>query len=243
MHSRVSSTSFARPATMRWRARANSAARVTGTSAWVLVDSRRSRASIVSSTRSWFTARAVRSIRCHCSGSTQMCLLMDCSVESAIAFCRPEGSSLLLLLHGFRELGSSWRKVMPALADASYYLDAPDLRGYGPHRRLGSLVRRRLGAVPHRQTGARRAGHRRRGLIRPGTRGDRPRHRRRGGRLVLPAATRHLSSVVLMSALFGGPPSRRPVPDGHWSRRAITTVELLVTPRQRRHDGLSARTT
>ncbi|WP_419829814.1 alpha/beta fold hydrolase [Methylobacterium sp.] len=37
----------------------------------------------------------------------------------------------LLLLHGFPELAYSWRKVMPALADAGYHVVAPDLRGYG----------------------------------------------------------------------------------------------------------------
>lgn len=37
----------------------------------------------------------------------------------------------MLLLHGFPELAYSWRKVMPALADAGYYVIAPDQRGYG----------------------------------------------------------------------------------------------------------------
>jgi pimeloyl-ACP methyl ester carboxylesterase len=36
-----------------------------------------------------------------------------------------------LLLHGFPELAFSWRKVMPALAEAGYHVVAPDLRGYG----------------------------------------------------------------------------------------------------------------
>jgi pimeloyl-ACP methyl ester carboxylesterase len=38
---------------------------------------------------------------------------------------------VLLLLHGFPELAYSWRKVMPALADAGYRVIAPDQRGYG----------------------------------------------------------------------------------------------------------------
>ena len=38
---------------------------------------------------------------------------------------------LLLLLHGFPELAYSWRKLMPALADAGFHAVAPDLRGYG----------------------------------------------------------------------------------------------------------------
>ncbi len=37
----------------------------------------------------------------------------------------------LLLLHGFPELAFSWRKVMPALAQAGYHVIAPDQRGYG----------------------------------------------------------------------------------------------------------------
>ncbi len=37
----------------------------------------------------------------------------------------------VLLLHGFPELGYSWRHQMPALADAGHHAIAPDLRGYG----------------------------------------------------------------------------------------------------------------
>ena len=42
-----------------------------------------------------------------------------------------QGRPLLLLLHGFPEIGYSWRKVMPSLADAGYHVVAPDQRGYG----------------------------------------------------------------------------------------------------------------
>src|SRR6187551_3925180 len=42
-----------------------------------------------------------------------------------------QGRPLILLLHGFPNLGYSWRKVMPAIADAGYYVIAPDCRGYG----------------------------------------------------------------------------------------------------------------
>jgi len=38
---------------------------------------------------------------------------------------------VLLLLHGFPELAYSWRRVMPALADAGFHVIAPDQRGYG----------------------------------------------------------------------------------------------------------------
>src|SRR5256714_12746211 len=43
----------------------------------------------------------------------------------------PGGRKLILLLHGFPELAYSWRKVMPALAEAGYHVIAPDQRGYG----------------------------------------------------------------------------------------------------------------
>jgi pimeloyl-ACP methyl ester carboxylesterase len=35
------------------------------------------------------------------------------------------------MLHGFPNLAYSWRKVMPALAAAGYYVVAPDCRGFG----------------------------------------------------------------------------------------------------------------
>ncbi len=42
-----------------------------------------------------------------------------------------EGRPMVLLLHGFPELAYSWRKVMPALAEAGFHVVAPDQRGYG----------------------------------------------------------------------------------------------------------------
>src|SRR5271170_5336910 len=38
---------------------------------------------------------------------------------------------LVLLLHGFPELGFSWRHQFAALAGAGYRVVAPDQRGYG----------------------------------------------------------------------------------------------------------------
>ena len=38
---------------------------------------------------------------------------------------------LILMLHGFPELAYSWRKVMLPIAEAGYYVVAPDQRGYG----------------------------------------------------------------------------------------------------------------
>lgn len=70
------------------------------------------------------------------------------------------GRPCLLLLHGFPELAFSWRKVMPALAEAGYHVIAPDQRGYGRTTgwdadydgdlasfRLPNLVRDALGLV------------------------------------------------------------------------------------------------
>lgn len=37
----------------------------------------------------------------------------------------------VLLLHGFPELAYSWRRIMPPLADAGFYVVAPEQRGYG----------------------------------------------------------------------------------------------------------------
>ena len=41
------------------------------------------------------------------------------------------GRPCVLLLHGFPELAYSWRKIMPALAEAGFHVIAPDQRGYG----------------------------------------------------------------------------------------------------------------
>lgn len=38
---------------------------------------------------------------------------------------------LVVLAHGFPELGFSWRHQLPALAEAGYHVLAPDQRGYG----------------------------------------------------------------------------------------------------------------
>jgi len=42
-----------------------------------------------------------------------------------------DGDPLVVLLHGFPELAYSWRRIMPALADAGFHVIAPDQRGYG----------------------------------------------------------------------------------------------------------------
>jgi pimeloyl-ACP methyl ester carboxylesterase len=70
------------------------------------------------------------------------------------------GCPLILLLHGFPELGYSWRKIMGPLAATGYHVVAPDQRGYGRTTgwddaydgdldsfRLPNLVRDALGLV------------------------------------------------------------------------------------------------
>lgn len=41
------------------------------------------------------------------------------------------GAPAVLLSHGFPSLGYSWRRILPALADAGYHVLARDQRGYG----------------------------------------------------------------------------------------------------------------
>ena len=42
-----------------------------------------------------------------------------------------EGDRVLVLLHGFPELGFSWRHQVPALVEAGYRVLVPDMRGFG----------------------------------------------------------------------------------------------------------------
>ena len=43
----------------------------------------------------------------------------------------PDDGPLVLLIHGFPELGISWRAQLQALGEAGYRAVAPDMRGYG----------------------------------------------------------------------------------------------------------------
>jgi pimeloyl-ACP methyl ester carboxylesterase len=52
-------------------------------------------------------------------------------VRLRVAEAGDHGAPVVLLAHGFPSLGYSWRRVMPALADAGYHVLAPDQRGYG----------------------------------------------------------------------------------------------------------------
>lgn len=52
-------------------------------------------------------------------------------IDMHIAECGPEGAKPVVFVHGFPELWRSWRKQMPAVAEAGYRTVAPDMRGYG----------------------------------------------------------------------------------------------------------------
>jgi pimeloyl-ACP methyl ester carboxylesterase len=149
-----------------------------------------------------------------------------------------QGRPCVLLLHGFPELAYSWRKVMPALADAGYHVIAPDQRGYGRTTgwdasydsslmpfRLTNLVRDAFGVVAafgHRSVAA-VVGHDFGspvaawcGVIRPDV----------------------FRSVALMSAPFAGPPqiafdtADAPLPP---TRVDPIHHELAALPRPRKH--------
>jgi pimeloyl-ACP methyl ester carboxylesterase len=52
-------------------------------------------------------------------------------VQLRIAEAGDRGAPAVVLAHGFPNLGYSWRRIIPALADAGYHVLAPDQRGYG----------------------------------------------------------------------------------------------------------------
>jgi pimeloyl-ACP methyl ester carboxylesterase len=148
------------------------------------------------------------------------------------------GRPCMLLLHGFPELAYSWRKVMPALAEAGYHVIAPDQRGYGRTTgwdasydgdlnsfRLLNLVRDALGLVSafgYRSVTS-VVGH------------DFGSSVAAWCALVRPDV---FQSVVLMSAPFAGPP---PLPFDTADAPAIPKREdpvhreLAALPRPRKH--------
>jgi pimeloyl-ACP methyl ester carboxylesterase len=149
-----------------------------------------------------------------------------------------KGRPCVLLLHGFPELAFSWRKVMPALAQAGYHVIAPDQRGYGRTTgwdpsydgdlnsfRLLNLVRDALGLVSAfgYTNVAAVVGH------------DSGSSIAAWCALVRPDVFR---SVALMSAPFSGPP---PLPfdtsDGPYVPKPEDPVhrQLAGLPRPRKH--------
>jgi pimeloyl-ACP methyl ester carboxylesterase len=148
-----------------------------------------------------------------------------------------KGRPCVLLLHGFPELAFSWRKVMPALAQAGFHVIAPDQRGYGRTTgwdasydsslvpfRLTNLVRDALGVVAafgHHSAAV--VGHDFGSAVAAWC------------ALIRPDVFR---SVVLMSAPFAGPPSlpfetaNTPLPP---KRVDPVHHELAALPRPRKH--------
>lgn len=149
-----------------------------------------------------------------------------------------KGRPCLLLLHGFPELAYSWRKVMPALAEAGYHVIAPDQRGYGRTTgwqadydgdlhpfRLTNLVRDALGLVSafgYRHVDA-VIGH------------DFGSPVAAWCALIRPDVFR---AVVMMSAPFGGPPSlpfnTADAPTGPQAEDPVHRA-LATLPRPRKH--------
>lgn len=145
--------------------------------------------------------------------------------------CGERGRPCLLLLHGFPELAYSWRKVMPMLAEAGYYVLAPDQRGYGrtmardnrydadlAEFRPFNLVRDAVGLV--HALGIREVvsiiGHDFGAMVAA------------FGALLRPDLFR---SMILMSAPFSGPPAIRSAPP-----KGPSIHEMLAAlPRPRKH--------
>ena len=141
------------------------------------------------------------------------------------------GQPLVVLLHGFPEIGYSWRRQLPVLAAAGWHVVAPDQRGYGlttgwrggydddlaPFR-LPSLVddvAAFVHALGYREATA-LIGHDAgaivtawAGLLRPDV----------------------FRSVVMMSAPFGGPPPR-PAPPSPGQRTIHDDLAALARPRK-----------
>ena len=61
---------------------------------------------------------------------------VDLYVETA----GDQDAPAVVLSHGWPELSYSWRHQMPALADAGYYVIAPDQRGYGKSTRPDAIA-------------------------------------------------------------------------------------------------------
>ena len=140
---------------------------------------------------------------------------------------------LALLLHGFPELAYSWRRVMPALAEAGFHVVAPDQRGYGgttgwDARYDGDLAASRmLNLATDALTLVRRLGRERAELL--------VGHDFGSPVAAWAALTRPdvFQRVALMSAPFAGPP---PLPPGPAEPPAPDIdAALAALPRPRKH--------
>ena len=61
-------------------------------------------------------------------------------VELHVETAGDPSAPAVLLAHGFPELAYSWRHQIPALADAGYFVIAPDQRGYGKSSRPEAIT-------------------------------------------------------------------------------------------------------
>ena len=61
-------------------------------------------------------------------------------IELNVHEAGPPDGPLVVLAHGFPELGYSWRHQLPALADAGFHVLAPDQRGYGRSSRPNEIA-------------------------------------------------------------------------------------------------------
>ncbi len=61
-------------------------------------------------------------------------------VELHVHEAGEQGAPVVVLSHGFPELGYSWRHQMVPLADAGYHVLAPDQRGYGRSSRPDAIT-------------------------------------------------------------------------------------------------------
>jgi pimeloyl-ACP methyl ester carboxylesterase len=68
-------------------------------------------------------------------------------VKLRIAEAGDRGAPAVILAHGFPNLGYSWRRIMPALAEAGYHVLAPDQRGYGGSSRPETIDAYDIGAL------------------------------------------------------------------------------------------------
>ena len=77
---------------------------------------------------------------------------INCNGLRVAVYERGDGPAMLFL-HGFPELGYSWRHQLPAMADAGYRAIAPDLRGYGRTDRPDDVAAYRMSELVADVTG------------------------------------------------------------------------------------------
>jgi pimeloyl-ACP methyl ester carboxylesterase len=146
--------------------------------------------------------------------------------------CGERSRPCLLLLHGFPELAYSWRKVMPMLAGAGYYVIAPDQRGYG--RTTGSDNRYAADLAPFRPFNLVRDAV---GLVHALGISDVASiigHDFGATVAAFAALLRPdlFRTMILMSAPFSGPP---PIPSGPAPKGPSIHETLAALPRPRKH--------